>query len=168
MQLKVLTFTYLYSEFQYQIYSNSSRRATQYSGSSSGSNSGRSGVHDFPHQLVPGILCPPPGYQTMPSPAKHVVVAQVRLTLCTELLTLISFSNIQLLISEFILQPPQAQQAPLQIQPSIISQQAVAAAAAAAQQQYAAVPVSMVETGRQMLLTVSLKIVVLRTFKFNR
>jgi len=31
----------------------------------------------------------------------------------------------------------------------------VAAAAAAAQQQYAAVPVSMVETGRQMLLTVS-------------
>ncbi|XP_034944992.1 homeodomain-interacting protein kinase 2 isoform X9 [Chelonus insularis] len=108
----------------YQIYSNSSRRATQYSGSSSGSNSGRSGVHDFPHQLVPGILCPPPGYQTMPSPAKHVVVAQ----------------------------PPQAQQAPLQIQPSIISQQAVAAAAAAAQQQYA-VPVSMVETGRQMLLT---------------
>ncbi|EFN80327.1 Homeodomain-interacting protein kinase 2 [Harpegnathos saltator] len=109
----------------YQIYSNSSRRATQYSGSSSGSNSGRSGVHDFPHQLVPGILCPPPGYQTMPSPAKHVVVAQ----------------------------PPQAQQAPLQIQPSIISQQAVAAAAAAAQQQYAAVPVSMVETGRQMLLT---------------
>uniref|UniRef100_V9IB26 Homeodomain interacting protein kinase n=1 Tax=Apis cerana TaxID=7461 RepID=V9IB26_APICE len=61
----------------------------------------------------------------MPSPAKHVVVAQ----------------------------PPQAQQAPLQIQPSIISQQAVAAAAAAAQQQYAAVPVSMVETGRQMLLT---------------
>ena len=63
----------------------------------------------------------------MPSPAKHVVVAQ----------------------------PPQAQQAPLQIQPSIISQQAVAAAAAAAQQQYAAVPVSMVDTGRQMLLTVS-------------
>lgn len=56
---------------------------------------------------------------------------------------------------KFILQPPQAQQAPLQIQPSIISQQAVAAAAAAAQQQYAAVPVSMVETGRQMLLTVS-------------
>ncbi|XP_043283897.1 homeodomain-interacting protein kinase 2 isoform X3 [Venturia canescens] len=109
----------------YQIYSNSSRRATQYSGSSSGSNSGRSAVHDFPHQLVPGILCPPPGYQTMPSPAKHVVVAQ----------------------------PPQAQQAPLQIQPSIISQQAVVAAAAAAQQQYAAVPVSMVETGRQMLLT---------------
>lgn len=54
----------------------------------------------------------------------------------------------------FIFQPPQAQQAPLQIQPSIISQQAVAAAAAAAQQQYA-VPVSMVETGRQMLLTVS-------------
>lgn len=51
-------------------------------------------------------------------------------------------------------QPPQAQQGPLQIQPSIISQQAVAAAAAAAQQQYAAVPVSMVETGRQMLLTV--------------
>ncbi|XP_018369138.1 PREDICTED: homeodomain-interacting protein kinase 2 isoform X7 [Trachymyrmex cornetzi] len=109
----------------YQIYSNSSRRATQYSGSSSGSNSGRSGVHDFPHQLVPGILCPPHGYQTMPSPAKHVVVAQ----------------------------PPQAQQAPLQIQSSIISQQAVAAAAVAAQQQYAAVPVSMVETGRQMLLT---------------
>ncbi|XP_020277622.1 homeodomain-interacting protein kinase 2 isoform X9 [Pseudomyrmex gracilis] len=109
----------------YQIYSNGSRRATQYSSSSNGSNSGRSGVHDFPHQLVPGILCPPPGYQTMPSPAKHVVVAQ----------------------------PPQAQQAPLQIQPSIISQQAVAAAAAAAQQQYAAVPVSMVETGRQMLLT---------------
>ncbi|XP_024871624.1 homeodomain-interacting protein kinase 2 isoform X7 [Temnothorax curvispinosus] len=109
----------------YQIYSNSSRRATQYSGSSSGSNSGRSGVHDFPHQLVPGILCPPHGYQTMPSPAKHVVVAQ----------------------------PPQPQQAPLQIQSSIISQQAVAAAAAAAQQQYAAVPVSMVETGRQMLLT---------------
>ncbi|KAL6441634.1 hypothetical protein ACFW04_003636 [Cataglyphis niger] len=109
----------------YQIYSNSSRRATQYSGSSSGSNSGRNGVHDFPHQLVPSILCPPPGYQTMPSPAKHVVVAQ----------------------------PPQPQQAPLQIQPSIISQQAVAAAAAAAQQQYAAVPVSMVETGRQMLLT---------------
>ncbi|XP_011344756.1 homeodomain-interacting protein kinase 2 isoform X2 [Ooceraea biroi] len=108
----------------YQIYSNSSRRA-QYSSSSSGSNSARSGVHDFPHQLVPGILCPPPGYQTMPSPAKHVVVAQ----------------------------PPQAQQAPLQIQSSIISQQAVAAAAAAAQQQYAAVPVSMVETGRQMLLT---------------
>nr|XP_012227254.1 PREDICTED: homeodomain-interacting protein kinase 2 isoform X2 [Linepithema humile] len=107
----------------YQIYSNSSRRATQYSSSSSGSTSGRSGVHDFPHQLVPSILCPPPGYQTMPSPAKHVVVAQ----------------------------PPQAQQAPLQIQPSIISQQAVAAAAAAAQQQY--VPVSMVETGRQMLLT---------------
>ncbi|XP_011868190.1 PREDICTED: homeodomain-interacting protein kinase 2 isoform X2 [Vollenhovia emeryi] len=114
----------------YQIYSNSSRRATQYSGSSSGSNSGRSGVHDFPHQLVPGILCPPHGYQTMPSPAKHVVVAQ-----------------------QFIRQPPQAQQAPLQIQSSIISQQAVAAAAAAAQQQYAAVPVSMVETGRQMLLT---------------
>ncbi|XP_067209863.1 homeodomain-interacting protein kinase 2 isoform X4 [Linepithema humile] len=109
----------------YQIYSNSSRRATQYSSSSSGSTSGRSGVHDFPHQLVPSILCPPPGYQTMPSPAKHVVVAQ----------------------------PPQAQQAPLQIQPSIISQQAVAAAAAAAQQQY--VPVSMVETGRQMLLTTS-------------
>ncbi|XP_028049721.1 homeodomain-interacting protein kinase 2 isoform X2 [Monomorium pharaonis] len=109
----------------YQIYSNSSRRATQYSGSSSGSNSGRSGMHDFPHQLVPSILCPPHGYQTMPSPAKHVVVAQ----------------------------PPQAQQAPLQIQSSIISQQAVAAAAAAAQQQYAAVPVSMVETGRQMLLT---------------
>ncbi|XP_031782290.1 homeodomain-interacting protein kinase 2 isoform X7 [Nasonia vitripennis] len=109
---------------QYQIYSNSSRRANQYSSSSNGSNSGRSAVHDFPHQLVPGILCPPPGYQTMPSPAKHVVVAQ----------------------------PPQAQQAPLQIQPSIISQQAVAAAAAAAQQQYA-VPVSMVETGRQMLLT---------------
>ncbi|TGZ52054.1 Uncharacterized protein DBV15_05039 [Temnothorax longispinosus] len=109
----------------YQIYSNSSRRATQYSGSSNGSNSGRSGVHDFPHQLVPGILCPPHGYQTMPSPAKHVVVAQ----------------------------PPQPQQAPLQIQSSIISQQAVAAAAAAAQQQYAAVPVSMVETGRQMLLT---------------
>ncbi|XP_061927396.1 homeodomain-interacting protein kinase 2 isoform X27 [Apis cerana] len=109
----------------YQIYSNSSRRATQYSSSSSGSNSGRSGVHDFPHQLVPGLLCHPPSYQTMPSPAKHVVVAQ----------------------------PPQAQQAPLQIQPSIISQQAVAAAAAAAQQQYAAVPVSMVETGRQMLLT---------------
>lgn len=54
-----------------------------------------------------------------------------------------------------ILQPPQPQQAPLQIQSSIISQQAVAAAAAAAQQQYAAVPVSMVETGRQMLLTVS-------------
>ncbi|XP_011493916.1 PREDICTED: homeodomain-interacting protein kinase 2 isoform X2 [Ceratosolen solmsi marchali] len=108
----------------YQIYSNSSRRATQYSSSSSGSNSGRSGVHDFPHQLVPGILCPPPGYQTMPSPAKHVVVTQ----------------------------PTQAQQAPIQIQPSIISQQAVAAAAAAAQQQYA-VPVSMVETGRQMLLT---------------
>lgn len=54
-----------------------------------------------------------------------------------------------------LLQPPQPQQAPLQIQPSIISQQAVAAAAAAAQQQYAAVPVSMVETGRQMLLTVS-------------
>lgn len=53
-------------------------------------------------------------------------------------------------------QPPQAQQGPLQIQPSIISQQAVAAAAAAAQQQYAAVPVSMVETGRQMLLTVSI------------
>jgi len=49
------------------------------------------------------------------------------------------------------LQPPQAQQAPLQIQSSIISQQAVAAAAA--QQQY--VPVSMVETGRQMLLTVN-------------
>jgi len=49
-----------------------------------------------------------------------------------------------------VLQPPQAQQAPLQIQSSIISQQAVAAAAA--QQQY--VPVSMVETGRQMLLTV--------------
>ena len=45
----------------------------------------------------------------------------------------------------------------MQIQPSIISQQAVAAAAAAAQQQYAAVPVSMVETGRQMLLTVSVK-----------
>ncbi|KAL0107704.1 hypothetical protein PUN28_014779 [Cardiocondyla obscurior] len=109
----------------YQIYSNSSRRATQYSSSSSGSNSGRSGVHEFPHQLVPGILCPPHGYQTMPSPAKHVVVAQ----------------------------PPQPQQAPLQIQSSIISQQAVAAAAAAAQQQYAAVPVSMVETGRQMLLT---------------
>ncbi|XP_050481132.1 homeodomain-interacting protein kinase 2 isoform X13 [Bombus huntii] len=109
----------------YQIYSNSSRRATQYSSSSSGSNSGRSGVHDFPHQLVPGLLCHPPSYQTMPSPAKHVVVAQ----------------------------PPQAQQGPLQIQPSIISQQAVAAAAAAAQQQYAAVPVSMVETGRQMLLT---------------
>ncbi|XP_063983186.1 homeodomain-interacting protein kinase 2 isoform X3 [Diachasmimorpha longicaudata] len=109
----------------YQIYSNSTRRATQYSSSSGGSNGGRSGVHDFPHQLVPGILCPPPGYQTMPSPAKHVVVAQ----------------------------PPPAQQAPLQIQPSIISQQAVAAAAAAAQQQYAAVPVSMVETGRQMLLT---------------
>jgi hypothetical protein len=64
-------------KFQYQIYSNSSRRATQYSSSSSGSNSGRSGVHDFPHQLVPGILCPPPGYQTMPSPAKHVVVTQV-------------------------------------------------------------------------------------------
>ncbi|KAL0107723.1 hypothetical protein PUN28_014779 [Cardiocondyla obscurior] len=111
----------------YQIYSNSSRRATQYSSSSSGSNSGRSGVHEFPHQLVPGILCPPHGYQTMPSPAKHVVVAQ----------------------------PPQPQQAPLQIQSSIISQQAVAAAAAAAQQQYAAVPVSMVETGRQMLLTTS-------------
>ncbi|KAF3427476.1 hypothetical protein E2986_06154 [Frieseomelitta varia] len=109
----------------YQIYSNSSRRATQYSSSSSGSNSGRSGVHDFPHQLVPSLLCHPPSYQTMPSPAKHVVVAQ----------------------------PPQAQQGPLQIQPSIISQQAVAAAAAAAQQQYAAVPVSMVETGRQMLLT---------------
>ncbi|XP_017788454.1 PREDICTED: homeodomain-interacting protein kinase 2 isoform X9 [Habropoda laboriosa] len=109
----------------YQIYSNTSRRATQYSSSSSGSNSGRSGVHDFPHQLVPGLLCHPPSYQTMPSPAKHVVVAQ----------------------------PPQAQQGPLQIQPSIISQQAVAAAAAAAQQQYAAVPVSMVETGRQMLLT---------------
>ncbi|XP_011707653.1 PREDICTED: homeodomain-interacting protein kinase 2 isoform X3 [Wasmannia auropunctata] len=116
----------------YQIYSNSSRRATQYSGSSSGSNSGRSGVHDFPHQLVPGILCPPHGYQTMPSPAKHVVVAQ-----------------------RFVSQPPQAQQAPLQIQSSIISQQAVAAAAVAAQQQYAAVPVSMVETGRQMLLTTS-------------
>ncbi|XP_057332414.1 homeodomain-interacting protein kinase 2 isoform X4 [Microplitis mediator] len=109
----------------YQIYSNNSRRATQYSGSSNGSNNGRSGVHDFPHQLVPGILCPPPGYQTMSSPAKHVVVTQ----------------------------PPQTQQAPLQIQPSIISQQAVAAATAAAQQQYAAVPVSMVETGRQMLLT---------------
>ena len=55
------------------------------------------------------------------------------------------------------LQPPQAQQAPLQIQSSLISQQAVAAAAAAAQQQYTAVPVSMVETGRQMLLTVSVK-----------
>lgn len=65
-------------QFQYQIYSNSGRRATQYSGSSSGSNSGRSGMHDFPHQLVPSILCPPHGYQTMPSPAKHVVVAQVR------------------------------------------------------------------------------------------
>ncbi|XP_057332416.1 homeodomain-interacting protein kinase 2 isoform X6 [Microplitis mediator] len=60
----------------YQIYSNNSRRATQYSGSSNGSNNGRSGVHDFPHQLVPGILCPPPGYQTMSSPAKHVVVTQ--------------------------------------------------------------------------------------------
>ncbi|KAI4495963.1 hypothetical protein M0802_008178 [Mischocyttarus mexicanus] len=114
-----------FPKLQYQIYSNSSRRATQYSSSSSGSNSGRNAVHDFSHQLVPGILCPPPGYQTMPSPAKHVVVAQ----------------------------PPQAQQGPLQIQPSIISQQAVAAAAVAAQQQYAAVPVSMVETGRQMLLT---------------
>ncbi|XP_074111336.1 homeodomain interacting protein kinase isoform X2 [Cotesia typhae] len=109
----------------YQIYSNSSRRATQYSGSTNGSNNGRSGVHDFSHQLVPGILCPPPGYQTMASPTKHVVVTQ----------------------------PPQSQQAPLQIQPSIISQQAVAAATAAAQQQYTAVPVSMVETGRQMLLT---------------
>ncbi|XP_046424227.1 homeodomain-interacting protein kinase 2 isoform X3 [Neodiprion fabricii] len=114
----------------YQIYTNTSRRATQYSGSSNGSNSGRGAVHDFPHQLVPGILCPPPGYQPMPSPAKHVVVAQVSVEM-----------------------PPQAQQAPLQIQPSIISQQAVAAAAAAAQQQYAAVPVSMVESGRQMLLT---------------
>lgn len=60
------------------------------------------------------------------------------------------------------LQPPQAQQAPLQIQPSIISQQAVAAAAAAAQQQYAAVPVSMVETGRQMLLTVSRRTIFLK------
>ncbi|KAF7994708.1 hypothetical protein HCN44_004180 [Aphidius gifuensis] len=112
----------------YQIYSNSSRRATQYSSSSSGSNSGRNGVHDFSHQLgIPGILCPPPGYQTMPSPAKHVVVAQ----------------------------SSQSQQAPLQIQSSILSQQAVAAAAAAAaaQQQYATVPVSMVESGRQMLLT---------------
>ena len=71
----------VYSFFQYQIYSNSSRRATQYSSSSSGSNSGRSGVHDFPHQLVPGLLCHPPSYQTMPSPAKHVVVAQVNETL---------------------------------------------------------------------------------------
>lgn len=61
----------------YQIYSNSSRRATQYSGSTNGSNNGRSGVHDFSHQLVPGILCPPPGYQTMASPTKHVVVTQV-------------------------------------------------------------------------------------------
>ncbi|XP_014216388.1 homeodomain-interacting protein kinase 2-like isoform X2 [Copidosoma floridanum] len=110
----------------YQIYRpDNGRRTTQYSSSSSSSTGGRGGVHDFPHQLVPGILCPPPGYQTMPSPTKHVVVAQ----------------------------PPQAQQTPLQIQPSIISQQAVAAAAAAAATQQYAVPVSMVETGRQMLLT---------------
>lgn len=77
----------------YQIYSNSSRRATQYSGSSSGSNSGRSGVHDFPHQLVPGILCPPPGYQTMTSPAKHVVVAQVNDNKHHSILIMYSFKN---------------------------------------------------------------------------
>lgn len=70
--------------------------------------------------------------------------------------SLVKFHESYILIVSliFLYQPPQAQQAPLQIQPSIISQQAVAAAAAAAQQQYAAVPVSMVETGRQMLLTV--------------
>ncbi|KAJ8678154.1 hypothetical protein QAD02_013941 [Eretmocerus hayati] len=52
---------------------------------------------------------------------------------------------------DLFLQPPGIQQTALQIQPSLISQQAVAAATVA-QQQYA-VPVSMVESGRQMLLT---------------
>lgn len=113
----------------YHIYRpDNSRRASQYNGTSSNSTNNRSGVHDFSHQLVPGILCPPPGYQTMPSPTKHVVVAQ----------------------------PTQGQQNSLQIQSSLISQQqAVAAAAAAAATQQYTVPVSMVETGRQMLLTVS-------------
>ncbi|KAL7302955.1 hypothetical protein TKK_0004182 [Trichogramma kaykai] len=104
----------------YQLYSNNGRRVNQYGTSSVSSSNGRNGVHDFSHQLVSGILCPPPGYQPLPSPAKHVVVAQ----------------------------PTQAQQSSLQIQPSIITQQAVAAA----QQQYS-VPVSMMESGRQMLLT---------------
>jgi len=90
----------------------------------------------------------------MPSPAKHVVVAQVRRIVIVYKQSAHHLNDYSL-ITRFIWQPPQAQQAPLQIQSSIISQQAVAAAAAAAQQQYAAVPVSMVETGRQMLLTVS-------------
>lgn len=70
----------------YQIYSNNSRRTTQYGGSSGGSNGGRSAVHEFSHQLVPGILCPPPGYQSISSPTKHVVVTQVLIPILYTLL----------------------------------------------------------------------------------
>ncbi|KAJ8678158.1 hypothetical protein QAD02_013945, partial [Eretmocerus hayati] len=60
----------------YQIYNNNTRRPSQFTTSSGNHANSRSGMHEFSHQLIPGILCPPPGYGAVASPTKHVVVTQ--------------------------------------------------------------------------------------------